>query len=88
MDIREIIARLKNLEEQFINLSTKQGNSVDASEKKDDSNAEKINEVKNNSKETTASLEETAITVADFLAEYYLSQLGIDDFDMEGGEEE
>lgn len=37
---------------------------------------------------TQGEMEETAITVADFLAEYYLSQLGVDDFEMEGGEEE
>jgi hypothetical protein len=69
-------------------LSTKQGLNTDASEKKIDGNNDAIAEVKTESKETTASLEETAITMADFLAEYYLSQLGVDDFEMEGGEEE
>lgn len=87
--------RIKNLEIQFKALAERLKDIEVNSEKGIDKKGlditetnRNIAEVKTESKETTASLEETAITMADFLAEYYLSQLGIDDFDMEGGEEE
>ena len=47
-----------------------------------------INELTKQNETIKADNEELAITMADFLAEYYLSQLGVDDFEMEGGEEE
>ena len=77
---KEIETKLLNIEAQLSKLAERQGNRANDSD-------DKILNARSTIDVTTAELEETAVTVADFLAEYYLSQLGVDDFDTEGGEE-
>ncbi len=77
----EILARIAQLENNMNTL-------ISVRRAEDERNSEKIEDEKADLENAKSDMEETAVTVADFLAEYYLSQLGIDDFDMEGGEEE
>lgn len=86
--MNEIEVRITQLENNMNTLLSVRRTEDERNRNKTESNEKSLNETNKNIVETTAELEETAITVADFLAEYYLSQLGIDDFNMEGGEEE